>query len=237
MPNLTPEALLLGMVSYIVFLFSTTCHEAAHALAAKLGGDLTAYHGGQVSLNPWPHIRREPFGMALVPLVSLLLRGSLMGWASAPFDPDWQARYPRRAAWMALAGPAANFTLMIFAAIGIRVGVALGHFESPESANLTRIAVIAGSGEVSFLTTLLSVMFVMNLLLGTFNLLPVPPLDGSSAIMLGMSHETALRYQSFLREPGFALMGIIAAWYGYGYVFDRLFTVALNLLYPGAHYG
>src|SRR5581483_4260366 len=54
---MTGETVALGFIWYVVFLLSTTCHEAAHALAATLGGDLTAFHGGQVSLDPIPHIR------------------------------------------------------------------------------------------------------------------------------------------------------------------------------------
>jgi hypothetical protein len=67
---MTTEFLAIGLLWYVVFLFSTTAHEASHALAAKLGGDLTAFHGHQASLNPLPHIRREPFGMVLVPILS-----------------------------------------------------------------------------------------------------------------------------------------------------------------------
>ena len=67
----------LGPLWYIVFLLAITCHEAAHALAAKLGGDDTAYEAGQVSLNPVPHIRREPFGTVVVPLLSYFLGGAM----------------------------------------------------------------------------------------------------------------------------------------------------------------
>ena len=67
-----------AVVLYLVFLFSTVLHEAAHAWSAMRGGDLTAYHGGQVSLDPRPHIRREPFGMVLLPLLSL----AASGWIS-----------------------------------------------------------------------------------------------------------------------------------------------------------
>ena len=116
MPTLSPEIILMGFIWYFIFLFSTTCHEAAHALAAKLGGDPTAFHGGQVTLNPLPHIQRELFGMVLAPILSYALAQNMIGWASAPYDPTWERRYPRRAGWMALAGPAANFTLMILAA-------------------------------------------------------------------------------------------------------------------------
>src|SRR5690242_15690614 len=104
---MTPDTLAIGLLWYVVFLLSTTCHEAAHALAAKRGGDLTAFHGGQVTLDPWPHVRREPFGMVLVPILSFLTGGWMMGWASAPYDPLWSQRCPHRAARMALAGPAA----------------------------------------------------------------------------------------------------------------------------------
>src|SRR6202161_835307 len=128
----TPD-LALGAIWYLVFLFSTTCHEAAHSLVAKCGGDMTAAEGGQVTLNPIPHIRRSPFGMVVVPILSFALGGWMIGWASAPFDPAWQQRYPRRSGWMALAGPAANFTLMLLAAIAIRVGAMLGYFRAPET--------------------------------------------------------------------------------------------------------
>jgi hypothetical protein len=86
---MTPDTLAVGLLWYVVFLLSTTCHEAAHALVAKRGGDLTAFHGGQVTLEPWPHIRREPFGMILVPILSFLTGGWMVGWASAPYDPFW----------------------------------------------------------------------------------------------------------------------------------------------------
>lgn len=94
---------------FVAFLLSLTCHEAAHALAARLGGDRTA--DDQVTLNPLPHMQREPVGMVLFPLLTYALNGWMMGWASAPYDPHWAQRHPRRAALMALAGPLANFTL------------------------------------------------------------------------------------------------------------------------------
>jgi len=77
-----------GLMWYAVFLFSTVCHEAAHAWSASKLGDDTAKQGGQVSLNPVPHIRREPFGMVLVPLLSWFMGGWLIGWASAPITPS-----------------------------------------------------------------------------------------------------------------------------------------------------
>src|SRR5260370_26305441 len=81
------EFLIAGVVWYVVFLLSTTCHETAHAWAAKLGGDLTAFHGGQVSLDPIPHIRRETFCMVSFPLLTYATRGWLIGCASAHSHP------------------------------------------------------------------------------------------------------------------------------------------------------
>src|SRR5579864_5640081 len=93
---MTPDFLVLGVIWYIVFLFSTTCHEGAHALAAKIGGDTTAFEGGQVSLNPIPHIRRSPVGLVVVPIISYFVAHWMIGWASAPYDPQWQDRHPHR---------------------------------------------------------------------------------------------------------------------------------------------
>ncbi len=230
----TPD-LALGAVWYIVFLFSTTCHEAAHALVAKLGGDLTAAEGGQVTLNPIPHIRRSPFGMVVVPIVSFLLGGWRIGWASAPFNPEWQRRYPRRSAWMALAGLAANFTLMMVAGIAIRIGLRGGYFRPPGLiGSYSNLVAPATSGEPTFLTSALSVLFILNLLLGTFNLLPVPPLDGHSAVMLVMPESLALRYLDWIRQSqNFALLGLLLAWTLFDRIFEPIFFFALHALYSG----
>ena len=116
-----PNLFANGAVWYIVFLFSLTCHEAAHALVAKWGGDPTAFRGGQVTLNPIPHMRREIFGTVIMPILSYVLGGWMIGWASAPYDPAWRDRHPLRAAWMALAGPVANLTLVLIAALAVRL--------------------------------------------------------------------------------------------------------------------
>ncbi|HXN23010.1 MAG TPA: site-2 protease family protein [Candidatus Dormibacteraeota bacterium] len=240
MPSFEPNVIALGFIWYIVFLLSTTCHEASHALAAKWGGDLTAFHGGQVTLNPVPHIQRSPFGMIGMPLLSFILtKGSwMMGWASAPFDPYWQRRHYRRAAWMAFAGPAANFTLMLFAALAIRVGMAMGQFQVPGTVSFDHVtqATVPGSS-AEFAATFLSILFVLNLLLGTFNLLPVPPLDGSTGITLFMDEKTALKYLDWLSEGSYAFVGLMIAWLVFGKIFSTIFLLAINVLYPTASYG
>jgi len=235
---MAPEFLVLGVIWYIVFLFSTTCHEGAHALVARLGGDPTAFHGGQASLNPLPHIRRSPVGTVIVPILSYILPPHWMiGWASAPYDPSWQRRYPRRAAWMALAGPAANFTLVIVAAIAIRAGMALGFFQMPSEVSFTHITQAAVPGTAELAATSLSILFVLNVLLGTFNLLPVPPLDGNTGVTLLMSEGAALRFLDWTKNKGLGFGGIMLAWVLYDRIFDSIFRVFLIALYPGSHWG
>lgn len=238
MPTIDTEFLLLGLTWYIAFLLSTTCHEAGHAWAAKLGGDLTAFHGGQVSLDPVPHIRREPFGMILFPILTYVAGGWMMGWASAPYDPLWAEKHPRRAAWMSLAGPAANFVLMILAALLIRLGLTIGAFKLPDSANFTHIAEASTSGIATGAATFFSVMFSLNLLLGVFNLLPLPPLDGFGAVGLLLPEKAAERFQQFgHRLRGFSMIGLLVAWQVFDPIFDPIFTWSLRILYPGSGYG
>ncbi len=228
----TIDTVTIGLIWFVVFLFSTTCHEGAHALVAKLGGDPTA--SGQVTLNPIPHIQREPFGMVLVPLLSYFYGGWMMGWASAPYDPMWAYRHPHRAARMALAGPAANFVLMLIGAIGIRAGLAIGTFQPPASVSFTRIVEATDpSGFGALLAIFLSVLFILNLILGTFNLLPVPPLDGNVGVTIFMSEEKARSFLDLFRQSGFGMMGIVLAWVVFGRLFSVVFTVALNILYVG----
>ncbi len=156
---MTVDVIALGLIWYVVFLFSTTCHEAAHAFVAKREGDFTAFDSGQVTLNPMPHIRREPFGMVLFPIVSFLMGGWMMGWASAPYDPAWSSRYPHRAAKMALAGPAANFLLALTAAIAIHLGLIVGMFHLPASVGFTEIVVANRPGLFEVLAQILSLFF------------------------------------------------------------------------------
>jgi len=226
-----------GVIYYIVFLFSTTVHEAAHAWAAKRGGDLTAYLGGQVSLDPRPHIKREPFGMVILPLLSVAMSGWPFGFASAPYDPRWAMRYPKRAAWMALAGPASNILLVLIAFAIIRIGAHSGVFGAPESIRFGHVVSVAGDGWVRGAAFMLGAFFSMNLALATLNLIPLPPLDGSAAIPLFLSESQSSRYQQFLwGQPILAIIGMLAAWRLFDVVFQPVFLTAVNLLFPGVRY-
>lgn len=226
-----------ALAFYFVFLFSVTVHEAAHAWLAKRGGDPTAYLGGQVSLNPLPHIRREPFGMVVIPLISVAVSGWPFGYASAPYDPTWARRYPRKAAVMALAGPLANFAIVLAAAVMIHLGIASDVLRQPSAVNIAHVTTSAGSGLWASVALLLSILFSMNLILFLLNMIPLPPLDGSAAIKLVLPEAVMSRYEAFLRTPMLGWLGILIAWRIFGTVFHPLFTLAVNLVYPGSQYG
>ena len=234
---LDPNTLAMMPLWFVVFLLSLTCHEASHALVAMWGGDPTAYHGGQVTLDPRPHIRREPSGTIVVPIVSYLLSGWMMGWASAPYDPHWQDRHPKRAALMALAGPLSNVALVLVAAATIRAGMLAGVFHLPESVGFTHIVAAAPGSFLEPVATFLSIMFSLNLLLAAFNMLPVPPLDGITAIGLILSEEAARKAANLGRNPSFTFVGILIAWNVFDYIFNPIFLLGLKLLYPFETYG
>ena len=227
-----------ALAFYVIFLFSTVLHEGAHAFVAMRGGDKTAYHGGQVSLNPIPHIKRSPFGMVVLPLISVFTMGWPFGFASAPYNPQWALTHPKRAAIMALAGPTSNFLLVLIAAVGIRVGTMTGAFHAPDSVSFAHIVGTGGNAGLSGLAFFLSTLFSLNLVLFILNILPLPPLDGSGAMPLLLSDETARKYQMALwGNPAMSWIGIIVAWNLFGKLFQPIFLFSVNLLYPGVHYG
>jgi Zn-dependent protease len=225
-----------GALWYAVFLFSTVFHEAAHAWSALRLGDDTASRGGQVSLNPLPHIKREPWGMVVAPLVSWFSSGWMMGWASAPYDVAWARQFPKRCALMALAGPAANLTLVLAAALLIRLGVEWHVFTAPYTLGMSRIATAIDAGFFEFAAKLLSIVFSLNLLLCVFNLLPVPPLDGGTLPLLVLPEGAARVYFDATRSQILQLVGFVIVWRGFGAFFPPILRFAASLLHPGSHY-
>jgi Zn-dependent protease len=225
----------LATVWYVVFIVSLTFHEAAHAFTAFKFGDPTAHYHGQVTLDPIPHIKRSPFGMVVGPLISFILAGWMVGWASAPYDPYWQDTNRRKAALMALAGPAANLVLIIAAAVCIRIGMLLGYFYAPEQITFNRITA-AEPGFANSISILLSILFSLNLVLLVFNLIPLPPLDGSSIVTFFLSDRAARRYNAMIKEPSYRIIGLIVAWNLLDFILGPVHTTALNILYPGAGY-
>ncbi len=228
--------LFAALLWYVALLFSLCCHEAAHGWAAQRGGDPTAYLGGQVTLDPRPHIRREPFGTVVVPLLAFSSAGWMIGWASTPYDPHWAIRYPRRAAWMSLAGPAANAALVLAAALAIRVGIAGGVFDAPVSIGFQRVAESALGGAWETTAMFVSILFTLNLVLLVFNLIPVPPLDGAGAIGLLLPERLALRMQMVFARPAWAFFGLLVAWFAMGRLLPPVHRAAIRLLYPELGY-
>lgn len=200
------------LLLYVPFLISTTFHEAAHALTAKWGGDDTAYRGGQVSLNPIPHIQREPFGMVVLPLLLLFSSGFLIGWASAPIDPFWAARHPKRAALVSLAGPFTNFLLATVAFFALRYIVR------------SDLDIQEGSGRAVALIT--ESFLRLNIILGIFNLIPLPPLDGAGALE-GFFPRVFGNLYGILRSQPFIMLAVIYVVMSYG---QKLYMPVLRLV-------
>jgi Zn-dependent protease len=144
----------------IPVLFAITIHEAAHGLMAYKLGDYTAKSLGRITLNPLPHI--DPIGTILVPLVLYYTSGFVFGWAK-PVPINYSLLRDKK--WgvvkVSLAGPASNLAMAIMWALIAYLGLTL---------NSHWITVMGGVG----------VFF--NLLLGIFNMLPIPPLDGSAVV-------------------------------------------------------
>ena len=234
---MNPDQLAFGFLEYVVFLFSVTCHEAAHSLVAKWGGDTTALEAGQVSLSPLPHIKREPFGMVIVPLLGIVFGTGLIGWASAPYNPQWSQQHPKRAAWMSLAGPIANFSLALIAGLLMRIGLATGFFIPlyPSPAHIVGAATQGGAADG--ISTVLSILFSLNVLLGCFNLIPFPPLDGYGVLGLLTTEAGALRLQQFRVKMGaFGFLGLVIAWQFFNYIYPQLFATATGLFYYGSRF-
>jgi Zn-dependent protease len=175
-----------------VLLMSVVVHEVAHALVAKWEGDDTAYNLGRITLNPIPHL--DPMGSIIVPLILAALPGSfIFGWAKpVPVNPRNYRNYVRGDIRVSLAGIVSNlilaaiFTLLLafIQWLGVRVG--FGYV-------------------LAILSQAASVGIFINLILAFFNLIPIPPLDGSHVLYHLLPRNLRARY----RELGRYGIGII----------------------------
>ena len=149
----------------IPVIFAITVHEAAHGWVAMLLGDMTAKREGRVTLNPLPHI--DPIGTVAMPLLGLALGGFLFGWAKPVNVELSNLRYGRKSfVWVALAGPASNMLMAIFWALVARAAMA-----NMSNAYVAEPLALMGMAGVK-----------INMMLMIFNLLPIPPLDGSRVV-------------------------------------------------------
>ena len=174
------------LVPFLVLIISLTVHEAAHAWTATLLGDPTARILGRLSLNPAVHI--DPIGTIVFPLIAIITRVPLIGWAK-PVPVDMRnLRNPKRDfAIVALAGPVSN--LMMAAAGGVVFKVLAG--DDPAGGNV-------------LLDFLYAFVFI-NVLLAVFNMIPIPPLDGGN-VLIGILPDPLANMVERLRTWGFVLL-------------------------------
>ncbi|KAB2958015.1 MAG: hypothetical protein F9K18_12515, partial [Thermoanaerobaculia bacterium] len=109
-------------------------------------------------------------------------------------------------------------------------------FAAPEQATFSSVVAASGGGVAAGVATLLSILFSLNLVLGVFNLIPLPPLDGSAALALVLPDRWRRVWLDFLRQPMLSWAGLLLAWRLFPPLFAPLHTLALNLLWPGFLY-
>jgi Zn-dependent protease len=150
--------------------------------------------------------------MLIVPILSYLSSGWMIGWASAPYNSAWAEQYPKRAALMALAGPVANFAIALVSWCGLKLGLLAGIFIPGNGWRFSDTVVPVEPGIWTVVAVLLGISFSLNVLLGVFNLLPLPPLDGSALPLFVLHGEMARVYQRLSRSPLPAFLGLVIAW-------------------------
>jgi Zn-dependent protease len=170
-------------------LFAITLHEAAHAYAARYFGDNTAYAQGRMTLNPLSHI--DLFGTIVIPILLYVTSGFVFGYAKPVPVQFGNLRNPKRQmAWVALAGPAANFIMallwLIFAVVLVATNV---NEEFPHK--------VAQAG------------IVTNLLIFAFNLFPLPPLDGGRVLTSMLPHRLAFKFAKIEPYGFFILLALL----------------------------
>jgi Zn-dependent protease len=190
----------------IAFLFAISVHESAHAWTASRCGDPTARMLGRVSLNPIRHI--DLFGTIILPLVAAISGIPLLGWAKpTPVDPR-NFRHPMMDDILtSVAGPVSNFIVATGALLllgGISLSSAAGHTLVTGLARGFESA--ASDSPLAFVAELLYVLMVINIVLAVFNLIPVPPLDGSHVLRHFLSDPVRMVYD---RIGIFALLALV----------------------------
>lgn len=182
------------IIWFVVFLLSLTVHECAHAWTADRSGDATGRYLGRVTLNPLPHI--DLFGTIIFPLVALTTGGWMFGWAKpVPFTPSNLRDRRMGEIAIALAGPVSNFMLAV-------VFILLYKVIFQES--------LVGAGLLGDLImpvhTLVMIGIRMNIVLGVFNLIPVPPLDGHHVLRNLLPDSLAEMYAQIPSWVGFIIL-------------------------------
>jgi len=188
--QITPESIALGITAYVVLLLSVSVHESAHGWAALQMGDDTALREGRISLNPIVHI--DPIGTVLMPLL-MFLAGNLplLAWAKpTPVGAHNFRKLARGHILVAGAGPVSNVVLAVLFLLALFVTVQIG--------------VDPRQHEVVYALFQIGVM--LNVSLALFNLIPIPPLDGSWIASWGLPRELGHKYDQVMEPYGFVFM-------------------------------
>ncbi|GAB1410904.1 site-2 protease family protein [Desulfovibrionales bacterium] len=191
------------------FFLGITCHEVAHGYVSYLLGDPTAKQAGRLTLNPLKHL--DPVGT-----LTLLLT-QLIGWAKpVPIHPGYYKDYRRGILLVSLAGPLANFGVMLFFVLILKLILVVGAVSTTTSAYI-----------LPALTNIAVAGIFINAILGTFNLLPIPPLDGSKILACLLPPPLARRFMEFERY-GFFILLILAFTGGLGYILSPVSLFVQN---------
>jgi Zn-dependent protease len=214
----------------VALIFSLSVHESAHAWMSSRFGDDLARSQGRISLNPLSHV--DPIGTLLFPAIAFFTHAPLIGWAKpTPVNPlRWRNKRVANF-WVSAAGVICNFIIAIISGIGIRALYSSGVIEFSDQSGLapasTNSMIAVGAVE------LLMVFFTLNVALGVFNLLPIPPLDGSKILqsMLPSSFDSA--FES-LERFGFLLLFVAVFTGVLGVVFRVVMPLAWQIVFLGA---
>ncbi len=204
----------------IVFLFAISVHESAHAWMANRCGDPTARMLGRITLNPIKHI--DPVGTILVPLIAIFAHFPPVGWARpTPVDPRNFRNHVLDDILTSVAGPISNFlvaSIAVLLLIVVALTSALGH-QIVQSLPFTYRLGIVGLGSNSVLVPICLLLYeamMINVVLGVFNLIPVPPLDGSHVLRHFLSDSVRRAYDMI------GIFGLIALVFLGGGLLGRL---------------
>jgi Zn-dependent protease len=221
------------IIWFVVFLFSLSFHEAAHAWTSEKFGDDTGRLQGRITLNPLPHI--DPIGTIVFPLIMMFTSVPLLGWAK-PVQTNpllWRDK-TRANISVSAAGPISNFILMTIAFITMKVLILTGVLTL--NSRIRTIYEVFGpsAGQPAFVQPLamfLCVMLMLNLALGVFNLIPIPPLDGSHVLEEVLPYHMARAYEQ-IRPYGFLLLIALLYTRALNYIFEPISIFMLRLLLP-----
>ena len=189
--QITPESIALGITGYVVLLLSLSVHESAHGWAALQMGDDTALREGRISLNPIVHI--DPIGTVLMPILQFLSGGNIpmFAWAKpTPVGAHNFRKLARGHILVAGAGPMSNVALGALFLLALFVTVQMG--VDPRQHELVY--------------TLFQIGVMLNVSLAIFNLIPIPPLDGSWIASWGLPRELGHKYDAVMEPYGFVFM-------------------------------